>query len=74
MEGRTLSAILKQQLENDQEETSLHGGQSITSFLDAYGYDEAAQQVYGCKYSLWKGRHGKKASDEQMWVTVMRAP
>ena len=34
--------------------------------LDALGYDEAAQYVYGCDYGDWKKKHAKKASDEQM--------
>ena len=32
--------------------------------LDAMGYDEAAQYVYGMKYEEWKDRHSQKASDE----------
>ena len=38
----------------------------IIQALDALGYDQAAQYVYGCDYSDWKKRHAKKASDEQM--------
>eukprot|EP00545_Synedropsis_sp_CCMP1620_P009574 CAMPEP_0119010758 /NCGR_PEP_ID=MMETSP1176-20130426/5229_1 /TAXON_ID=265551 /ORGANISM="Synedropsis recta cf, Strain CCMP1620" /LENGTH=383 /DNA_ID=CAMNT_0006963483 /DNA_START=10 /DNA_END=1161 /DNA_ORIENTATION=- len=34
--------------------------------LDALGYDEAAQYVYGCDYGDWKHKHAKKASDEQL--------
>jgi molybdenum cofactor synthesis domain-containing protein len=34
--------------------------------LNALGYDEAAQHVYGMKYEDWKKRHQKKATDEQM--------
>ncbi len=34
--------------------------------LDAMGYDEAAQYVYGMMYPEWKKRHAQKASDEQM--------
>lgn len=34
--------------------------------LDAYGYDEAAKEVYGCTYLEWKKRHQTKATDEQV--------
>jgi molybdopterin adenylyltransferase len=34
--------------------------------LNALGYDEAAQCVYGMTYGEWKKRHQKKATDEQM--------
>jgi molybdopterin adenylyltransferase len=34
--------------------------------LNALGYEEAAEVVYGIKYSEWKDRHQKKATDEQM--------
>ena len=38
----------------------------IVQALDAMGYDEAAQHVYGMMYPEWKKRHAQKASDEQM--------
>lgn len=38
----------------------------IINSLDSYGYDEAAQYVYGCTYQEWKKRHQKKATEEQM--------
>ena len=34
--------------------------------LNALGYEEAAQHVYGMTYGEWKTRHQKKATDEQM--------
>ena len=34
--------------------------------LNALGYDEAAQHVYGMNYGDWKKRHMKKATDDQM--------
>lgn len=34
--------------------------------LDALGYEEAAQHVYGMTYGTWKKRYQKKATDEQM--------
>lgn len=39
---------------------------NILQALDALGYDEAAQEIYGCGYPEWKKRHAKKATDEQM--------
>lgn len=39
---------------------------STIDSLDAFGYDEAAQYVYGCTYPDWKKRHQKKVNDEQM--------
>ena len=38
----------------------------IVDKLDSFGYDEAAQLVYGCTYLEWKKRHMKKATDEQL--------
>lgn len=34
--------------------------------LDLFGYDEAAQYVYGCTYQEWKTLYQKKATDDQM--------
>lgn len=34
--------------------------------LNAFGYEEAAQHVYGMTYGDWKKRHQKKATDEDM--------
>ncbi|KAK1734842.1 molybdopterin adenylyltransferase [Skeletonema marinoi] len=39
---------------------------NIVDTLDSFGYDEAAQLVYGCTYPEWKKRHMKKATDEQL--------
>jgi len=39
---------------------------NILQSLDAMGYDEAAQYVYGCNYADWKIAHSSKASKEQM--------
>ena len=38
----------------------------IVNALNGLGYDEAAEEVYGCGYKEWKKRYAKKASDEQM--------
>ena len=34
--------------------------------LDSFGYDEAAEEIYGCAYSEWKKNYASKATDEQM--------
>lgn len=34
--------------------------------LDSFGYDEAAQEVYGCTYPEWKIRHQTKITEEQL--------
>ncbi len=39
---------------------------NIVDELDSFGYDEAAQLVYGCTYPEWKRRHMKKVTDEQL--------
>lgn len=56
VEARTLSKDVQSQEEADR----------IVEALNALGYDEAAQYVYGCDYGTWKKRHAKKASDAQM--------
>lgn len=38
----------------------------LVNDLDRFGYDEAAEEVYGCTYAKWKVAHAKKASDDQM--------
>jgi hypothetical protein len=42
--------------------------QQVCQALDALGYEEAAQYVYGCDYQDWKKAHVKKATEEQMYV------
>lgn len=34
--------------------------------LDAFGYEEGAEYVYGCDYEDWKKAHARKASSEQI--------
>ena len=38
----------------------------LVNALDRFGYDEAAEEVYGCEYAHWKKKHAKKASEDQM--------
>mmetsp|Transcript_26440 Transcript_26440/g.39099 ORF Transcript_26440/g.39099 Transcript_26440/m.39099 type:complete len:376 (-) Transcript_26440:1902-3029(-) len=61
MEARDISASMSQDTGETGEEV-----ERIIQMLDALGYDEAAQNVYGCNYEDWKKKHAKKASDEQM--------
>ena len=63
-EARKLSDSLRNE-EEKQDGTKEELAQILQS-LDALGYDEAAQYVYGMNYGDWKKRHAKKASDEQM--------
>jgi molybdopterin adenylyltransferase len=58
LEARKLSESLKKEDIVDRDQ--------ILQSLDALGYDEAAQYVYGMDYSDWKKAHAKKASDDQM--------
>jgi GrpB-like predicted nucleotidyltransferase (UPF0157 family) len=60
VEARSLSDSLKTSPSDKQDLDR------ILQTLDALGYDEAAQYVYGCNYGDWKKRHAQKASDEQM--------
>lgn len=61
MAARDLSSSLSQETLDAEEGV----GREIRA-LDALGYDEAAEHVYGCNYGDWKKKHAKKASDEQM--------
>lgn len=38
----------------------------VVEALNAMGYEEAAQHVYGMHYQAWKERHHSKATDAQM--------
>jgi molybdenum cofactor synthesis domain-containing protein len=40
--------------------------EKLVKDLDAFGYDEAAEYVYGCTYPEWKNTHQKKATEDQM--------
>jgi hypothetical protein len=64
VEARTLSDELKAEKSKDSGKTE--DLDNILQSLDAMGYDEAAQHVYGMTYPDWKKRHSKKASGEQM--------
>lgn len=38
----------------------------VREILDGFGYEEAAEHVYGVAYGEWKARHQKKSTKEQM--------
>jgi gephyrin len=40
--------------------------EQILTSLDAFGYDQAAETVYGCSYKAWKEAHQHKATEEQI--------
>jgi gephyrin len=62
VEARKLSDELKTTT-NDNNTQEI---QQVCQALDALGYEEAAQYVYGCDYQDWKKAHAKKATEEQM--------
>lgn len=67
VEARKLSDELKTTTnDNDTQEI-----QQVCQALDALGYEEAAQYVYGCDYQDWKKAHAKKATEEQMYVCIV---
>jgi hypothetical protein len=43
----------------------------LVSLLDAFGYEDAAQVVYGCAYAEWKARYQVEATNEQMYVFLL---
>jgi gephyrin len=63
IEARKISDSLKKDNNTSNTDADID---KIVHALDAMGYDEAAQYVYGMTYPEWKRLHSKKASDEQM--------
>jgi len=72
MEARSLSNEIKSGDDNDI--SSQEEKEWIMQSLDALGYDEAAEEVYGCMYADWKKAHAKKASEEQMQFYNLSKP
>ena len=69
VEARQLSADLKAKADessNTNTSTNTNANAQLIQALDALGYDETAEHVYGCAYAEWKKRHAQKATDEQM--------
>lgn len=66
VEARKLSDSIQKQSGSDDNNENLENIDEIVQSLDAMGYDEAAQYVYGMMYPDWKKRHAQKASDDQM--------
>merc|ERR1719232_1798217 len=64
MEARRLSDEMKVASTSS---SALKGANlGIIQALDALGYNEAAEEVYGCDYSEWKKLHARKASEAQL--------
>ena len=62
LEARKMSAeLLLQQQDNH---TNSNNSSNLIQALDALGYDETAEHVYGCTYPEWKKRHATKATDK----------
>lgn len=61
VEARKLSDAIKQGDTRERDDWA-----KIVQSLDALGYDEAAQHVYGMTYGDWKNRYAKKGSAETM--------
>jgi molybdopterin adenylyltransferase len=59
VEARRISQDLKTTSLSEQD-------QNVIQALDALGYDEAAEHVYGMGYNDWKKRYNKKATEEVM--------
>ena len=67
VEARQLSADLKAKAdESSNTNANANANAQLIQALDALGYDETAEHVYGCAYAEWKKRHAQKATDEQM--------
>eukprot|EP00535_Pseudo-nitzschia_heimii_P002249 CAMPEP_0197186314 /NCGR_PEP_ID=MMETSP1423-20130617/13686_1 /TAXON_ID=476441 /ORGANISM="Pseudo-nitzschia heimii, Strain UNC1101" /LENGTH=410 /DNA_ID=CAMNT_0042637589 /DNA_START=26 /DNA_END=1258 /DNA_ORIENTATION=+ len=66
VEARKLSDSIRKKAGNESEGENPGDVDEVVRALDAMGYDEAAQYVYGMMYPEWKKRHAQKASDEQM--------
>ena len=62
VEARKLADELQSQTDSQQ----FGNVDKILQSLNALGYDEAAQHVYGMNYGDWKKRHLKKATDDEM--------
>lgn len=63
MEARKVSKNIVVQSNND---TRMENWKQLAENLDVFGYDEAAEMIYGCAYPEWKARHAEKATNEQL--------
>ena len=67
LEARKLSKELR---DDDSDVSTFAGNEGeckmTVDALDAFGYDEAAEIVYGESYLDWKKRHQKSASEAQL--------
>jgi hypothetical protein len=61
--ARKLSTKLKIDLQST---TKSSNNSNDVDQLDSFGYDEAAEYIYGCKYVEWKTRYQTKATEAQL--------
>jgi len=66
VEARKLSDELKISSASSSSSSSTQADADTIQALDAMGYDEAAEYVYGMGYDDWKKRYAKKATDAVM--------
>ena len=62
LEARKLSRTIRGVCQNNFTEEE----EQLLISLDAFGYEQAAETVYGCQYKEWKEAHMRKATDEQI--------
>ncbi len=63
LEARKLATTIRGVCQNNFTEEE----EELLISLDSFGYAEAAETVYGCKYEDWKAAHQKKATEKQMY-------
>lgn len=66
VEARRLSDEMKNRQLKNTNGSDFEATESDVKALDAMGYDEAAEHVYGMGYGDWKKRYMKKATDEKL--------
>mmetsp|Transcript_9898 Transcript_9898/g.14770 ORF Transcript_9898/g.14770 Transcript_9898/m.14770 type:complete len:540 (-) Transcript_9898:123-1742(-) len=62
LEARKLATTIRGVCQNNFTEEE----EELLLALDDFGYEEAAEIVYGCRYEDWKEAHQRKATDEQI--------
>jgi len=65
VEARKLSDSIQKKAEGDEGKGETTGETEVVRALDAMGYDEASQYVYGMMYPEWKKLHASPATEEQ---------
>lgn len=62
LEARKLATTIRGVCQNNFTEEE----EELLISLDVFGYEQAAETVYGCGYQEWKEAHQRKASEEQV--------